>query len=113
MKTLTVTVASREAVSRRALATFSGKAQGAHLSFAATELLWKLLGGKRWDILKAMAGKGPMTIRGVARAVGRDVKAVHGDVQALLRAGIVDRAQSKRVTFGYDAIHVDFLLRAA
>ena len=38
-----------------------------------------------------MTGEGAMTIREAARRVGRDVKAVHGDVQALLNAGILDR----------------------
>ena len=63
MSILTVTIASRQEVSRRALAAFSGKAQGEHLSFPTPELLWKVLGPKRWDLLKAMAGKGPMTLR--------------------------------------------------
>jgi len=113
MSILTVTIAARENVSRRALAAWAGKPQGAHVSFASAELLWKVLGVKRWDVLKAMAGKGPMTLRGVARAVGRDVKAVHGDVHALLDAGIIDRAENRRVVFAYDAIHVDFMLKAA
>ena len=41
-----------------------------------------------------------------------DVKAVHGDVQALLTAGILDRAD-RGVIFPYDAIHVDFTLTKA
>ena len=43
-----------------------------------------------------------MTIRGLAREVGRDVKAVHGDVHALLDAGLVDRTAEGRVVFPYD-----------
>jgi len=38
-----------------------------------------------------MTGAGALTIREVARRVGRDVEAVHGDVHALLDAGLVDR----------------------
>jgi len=41
------------------------------------------------------------------------VKAVHGDVQALLLAGVLDRAESGRVAFPYDAVRVDFTLRSA
>jgi predicted transcriptional regulator len=33
-----------------------------------------------------MTGQGSMTIRQAARRVGRDVKAVHGDIQALIKA---------------------------
>jgi len=37
-----------------------------------------------------------MTIREVARRVGRDVKAVHGDVHALLNAGVLERTDDGR-----------------
>jgi predicted transcriptional regulator len=113
MTTLTVTVSSRHEASRRARAAFSGKPQGSIVSFASEALLWKVLGAKRLEVLKAMAGKGPMSVRGIARAVGRDVKAVHGDVKALITAGILDAADNRGAVFQYDAIHVDFLLKAA
>ncbi len=54
-----------------------------------------------------------MTIREVARRVDRDVKAVHGDVKALLLCGLLDKTDSGKVVFPYDAVHVDFVLRAA
>jgi hypothetical protein len=38
---------------------------------------------------------------------------VHGDVQALIGAGVLDRTEDGRVLFPYDAVHVDFVLRAA
>ena len=60
-----------------------------------------------------MAGQGPLTIREVARRVERDVKAVHGDIQALLNAGVLDRTEKGRVVFPFDAVRVDFTLRAA
>ena len=113
MTILTVTIAPRQAASRRALAAFAGRRQGAHISFSSAALLWKVLGPKRWDLLKAMTGKGPMTVRGLARAVDRDVKAVHGDIGALLAAGVIERTPDKRIVFPYDAVHVDFMLRAA
>ena len=36
-----------------------------------------------------MTGAGAMSIREAARRVERDVKAVHGDVTALLNAGLL------------------------
>lgn len=113
MTTVTLSVASRDVVTRRALAAFAGKLQGAHISFATVELLWQTLTRKRWEVLKAMTGQGPMTIREAARRVGRDVKAVHGDVHALLDAGVLERTEDGRVVFPYDAVHVDFVLEAA
>lgn len=47
-----------------------------------------MIAGKRWELLKVMTGAGPVTIREAARRMERDVKAVHGDVKVLLKAGI-------------------------
>ena len=112
MNTVTLSVSSPEDVSRRALAAFRGEAQGNHISFASVDLLWQTLTKKRWEILHAMTGQGAMSIRAVARLVGRDVKAVHGDVVALIQAGIIDR-DGGAVAFAYDAVHVDFTLTKA
>ncbi len=40
-------------------------------------------------------------------------RAVHGDVHALLNAGVLDRTDDGRVVFPYDAVHVDFMLKVA
>jgi len=110
---VTLEVAAREDVTRRALEAFKGKKQRARISFATPELLWKVLTAKRWEVLKAMAGQGPLTIRDIARRVERDVKAVHGDVHALIDAGIVQRTEANKVAFPFDAVRVEFTLRAA
>lgn len=113
MTTVTLSVASREDVTRRALAAFEGKPQGAHISFASVDLLWKVLAPKRMELVRAMTGAGPITIREAARRVQRDVKAVHGDIHALLKAGVLDRTKDGKVVFPYDAVHVDFVLTNA
>ena len=87
--------------------------RSARISFASPELLWKVLTAKRWELLKALCGAGPVSIREAARRVDRDVKAVHGDVTALLNAGVLDRVDGKGIVFPYDAIKVEFLLEAA
>jgi len=48
MRTVTFSVASREDLTRRAMAAFKGKKLGDHISFASIELLWKVLSPKRW-----------------------------------------------------------------
>ena len=106
-------MATVEEVKRRALAALKGKPQAARISFATPELLWKVLTAKRWELLKAMAGEGQLSLREIARRVGRDVKAVHGDVNALLDAGLVDKTENGRIEFPFDAVRVDFTLRAA
>ena len=109
---VTLSVSSDDEFKQRLRAAFAGIPQGNHISFATPELLWRTLTGKRWELLKTMTGAGPLSIREVARRVGRDVKAVHGDVTALVKAGILDRTDAG-VEFPYDAIHVDFVVKAA
>jgi predicted transcriptional regulator len=113
MKTVTLEVASSKDVTRRALEAFKGRKQRTRISFATPELLWRVLTAKRWELLKAMAGQGPLTIREASRRVGRDVKAVHGDVHALMNAGLLDKTEAGRIVFPFDAVRVEFTLRAA
>lgn len=92
----------------------TGKQQkAARISFASPELLWKVLTARRWELLKVLCGAGPVSIREAARRVGRDVKGVHGDVVALLDAGILSRTEAGAIEFPYDAVKVEFLLQAA
>jgi predicted transcriptional regulator len=113
MTTVTIGIASPDATKTRVRRAFDGKPQGAHISFPSVELLWKVITPRRWEMLRAMAGSGPMAIRAIARRMNRDVKTVHGDIHALLGAGVVDRTEDGLVVFPYDAVHVDFVLRAA
>jgi predicted transcriptional regulator len=64
--------------------------------FESVDLLWGTPTKKRWEILRAMTGQGALSIRAVGRRVGRDIKAVYGDVTALLHAGILDQADAGR-----------------
>jgi predicted transcriptional regulator len=85
----------------------------ARIGFATPELLWQVLSAKRWELLKAMCGSGPMSIREAARRVNRDVKAVHSDVSALLVAGVLCRSPQGQVEFPFDSVKVEFMLQAA
>ena len=92
----------------------AGKAEReAHIGFASPELLWKVLTAKRWELLKALCGAGPVSVREAARRVGRDVKAVHGDITALLNAGVLDRAEGGGIVFPCEAVKIEFMLQAA
>ena len=113
MKTVTLQVASLDEIKRRAQDAFKGKRQGSRISFATPELLFRLLTAKRWELIRALTGAGPLAIREAARRVNRDVKAVHGDVHALLKAGILRKTENGLVVFPFDAIHVDVILHAA
>lgn len=115
MKTVTLDVRPpADAMADFAASWRSGQPErSARISFATPELLWQVLSAKRWELLKMLCGAGPMSIREAARRVGRDVKAVHGDVTALLNAGVLDKADDGRIVFPYEAIKVEFMLQAA
>lgn len=114
MKTITVDVQTLEDTLGDFSKAWNGnKASAPRISFESPELLFKVLSGKRWELLNALTGAGAMSIREAARRVERDVKAVHGDVTALLNAGILSKTDDGMIVFPYDAIHVDFLLKAA
>lgn len=113
MRTVTLEVSSREEAGRRFLRAFEGAEQGAFISFETPALLFKVLTQKRWELLSALTGAGPITLREAARRVERDVKAVHSDVHALLDAGILQKTENGRIEFPFDAIHVNFVLKVA
>jgi len=113
MKTITLSIASRDDVTRRALDAFDGKEQGSHISFASVDRLWQTMTRKRWELLKALTGQGAVSIREASRLVERDVKSVHGDVQVLLEAGVIQKNDDGMIVFPYDAIHVDFVITSA
>jgi predicted transcriptional regulator len=115
MNTVVLEVRSlKETLADAARAMKTGRAEReARISFATSELLWKVLTAKRWELLKVLCGAGPLSIREAARRIGRDVKAVHGDITALLEAGVLTRASDRRIEFPFDAVKVEFLLRAA
>lgn len=91
----------------------SRKGSSARISFESPALLFKLLTGKRWELLNALTGAGPVTIREASRRTGRHVKAVRGDVRALLNVGILRRTKDDKIVFPFDVLRVDFVLKAA
>ena len=113
MKTVTLEVATLKDVKRRVQEAFRGRKQGARISFATPELLFQLMTAKRWELIRTMTGAGPLSIREAARRVDRDVKGVHGDVHALLNAGILQKTDDGLIIFPFDAVRVDIMLHAA
>jgi predicted transcriptional regulator len=82
--------------------------RAARLDFVSLDDAWKLLSDKRRGIMHAMAGAGPLSIREIARRVGRDVRAVHSDVQLLHHGGVIDKTEDGRMVLPYKTIKFDF-----
>ncbi len=113
MNTVTIEVADIATTKSRMKAAFRGKTQGSFITFPSHEDLWKTLTANRWAILKALTGAGPLGVRELARRVDRDVKGVHTDAQALAACGVIDKTDEGKLLFPYEAVHVDFMLKAA
>lgn len=114
MNTVTIEVANRARSDERFLqAMRTGQPVGAFITFESIEALWAALSAKRWHIVQALCGAGPVALREVARRVQRDVKGVHTDVHALLAAGVLEKTAEGLIVFPYDAVHVDFMLDTA
>ena len=111
--TVTIGVASRKEIEARfTRAMTTGKRAVPFIGFPDERALWSTLTPLRWDILKVMTGEGSLALREISRRVGRDVRGVHSDVHALLVVGLIER-DAAGFRFPYDAVHVDFVLKAA
>lgn len=84
-----------------------------HLSFDHLGLLLKTLTTNRWTLLGALRRHGPWSIQALAGALGRDYKAVHTDVMALIEAGLVERADEGLVSVPWSRISAEVDLEAA
>ena len=119
MRTATIRIRKDDdAVLRDAASAFvdawrSGHAQGDVFTFASPAQLFSVLTPKRWELIERLQGLGPSSLRGLARALGRDVKRVHEDAAALIAWGLVEKTAERRLTVPFDVIHADFDLRAA
>jgi predicted transcriptional regulator len=87
--------------------------QGEVLNFESPGHFFGQLSEKRWEIVRAAQGKGELSVRELARAVGRDVKRVHEDVVILAELGLLERTEGGGVMCPYTSMHIDMYLKAA
>jgi predicted transcriptional regulator len=80
----------------------------ASIDFATYEILHKALTPARVQILRAMAGAGPLSIREVARRVGRDFKGAHTDVTSLFKDGLLKKTAAGQMIFPFEGIRFEF-----
>jgi predicted transcriptional regulator len=110
-RTVILGVADRREASRRAAQALKGRAPSTFINFASPELLFKLLSTKRREILRALTGAGPLSIREISRRMERDIKATHGDVTMLLTAGVLRKTEDGLVELPFDVIKVEVVLK--
>lgn len=87
--------------------------QGEVLNFESAGAFFSKLTERRWALVQALQGQGEVPVRELARRVGRDVRRVHDDVEALAELGLVERTDSGGVVCPFEAVHIDMRLTAA
>lgn len=112
---LTITLQPDWKAALRALAPAAkaNKYQGEVLNFESPGHFFGQLTEKRWDIARAAQGKGDLSVRELARMVGRDVKRVHEDVGVLTKLGLLERTENGGVVCPYASMHIDMYMKAA
>ena len=114
-RTLTITVQQDWKVALRA----AGKAaqvetyQGETLNFESLDVFLGRLTALRWSLVRQIMSAGEVSIRELARRVGRDVRRVHDDVLVLAELGLIERTTSGGVRCPFTDIHLDMHLRKA
>ena len=85
--------------------------QERHLSFDSFETLARTLTPRRLELLRHIHRTPAASIAALARAVGRDYKRVHEDVEALVGAGLIERkADGAGLSAPCDAIRTTIAL---
>jgi len=82
------------------------------LHFENLEILLKALTPGRWALLKMLHANGPMSIRALAKDLGRDYKNVYTDVQNLENIGLIGRAPNDKIEVFWDIVEARLLLAA-
>ena len=103
----------REAGAAFADAWRTGKSGSDLFTFSSPAQLFSVLTPKRWDLIERLQALGPSSLRGLARELGRDVKRVHEDAAVLLKWGLVERTDDRKLVVPYGVIHAEFDLSAA
>jgi len=95
-----------------ALAAKADTYPGEVLNFESPGHFFGQLSEKRWAMVRAAQGKGELSVRKLAHAIGRDVKRVHEDVVILTESGMLERTRSGGVLCPYAPMHIDMYLKA-
>jgi len=86
--------------------------QGEVLNFESPGAFFSHLTERRWAMVNALQGHGEMAVRELARRVGRDVKRVHEDAQALIELGLIERTDTGGLLCPFAQVHIDMHMHA-
>ena len=85
-----------------------GEKHGAdfELSFSTPAQLVSELSPKRMELLQILKKAGPLSIRALAKLMGRNYSNVHADVQRLIEHGLIEKDANDHVLVPWDDVVV-------
>lgn len=83
------------------------------LAFGSIAELFSAVSEKRLELIRHVAENEGLQIRPLARALGRDYKNVHTDVQALIELGLLEKDERRGLRAPFDEIVIRAGLREA
>ncbi|MEI9983085.1 MAG: hypothetical protein WDN69_07650 [Aliidongia sp.] len=81
-----------------------------HVTFESWDGLARTLSGKRLELLRHVRREPAASVAELARALGRDYKRVHEDVEILAVAGLLERTAAGGIRAAYDEIRTSISL---
>ena len=80
------------------------------INFENWDILARTLTGKRLELLRHLHRQPAASILALAKAIGRDYRNVHADVEALTAVGLIERGESGGLHADYDGIQARIAL---
>ena len=119
MRTMTILIERDEAAARNRLrggalrAARTHRYQGEIRSFESPAALFRVFSPARWTLIERLQELGPVSLRALARSLGRDVKSVHRDVKVLVEEEFIERDEAGRIHVPFARIHAEFEMATA
>ena len=119
MRTMTILIERDEAAARNRLrggvlrAGRTRRYQGEIRSFESPAALFRVFSPARWTLIERLQELGPVSLRALARSLGRDVKSVHRDVKVLVEEEFIERNEAGRIHVPFARIHAEFEMAPA
>lgn len=82
-----------------------------HLNFEDFAMFASVLTPKRLELMRTLRQYGPLSVRALAKQMGRDYKNVHSDTKALEEVDLIQRTEERLLIAPWDVIdtHVNLV----
>jgi len=84
--------------------------QGESINFVSPGAFFSHLTTQRWHMLTSLIDRGAMDMQALARHLGRDIKNVHLDADALVQLGLLEKTAQGALHCPYARIDIDMAL---